>query len=358
MVSLPITPEDLDDLPDHTQQLEELDSRPEVDGILPRHLGDSKHGRFVPGFTLISGRTVQFHCLDDVNGRFTFEKRYEFEAKEDVEVWDSLWTGKVMFKWPDHSKALALRGYELSYISRFSIGRPVADIDNMEEWAKENLTITDSPEVPDCSHSKGPHERVSQLPLRVASCEHCGMPIHVEYEKNTVGVWMSFLREPWWEFTESTVLEAGEIELVVKETGTPTTLTDVAIHLLSREGHVEYEPFDHYLGDYNAVGLLYEDVFIGYLLWNRICGRVVLQTIYVRPEYRGQGLASQLLEEWYRQVCPSNVYYASEPNDGGFSVLESAGHIGSNNPAIPVRVHSTGDKMEGDFAPGQNRWRQ
>jgi len=357
-VSPPITPEDLDDLPDHTQQLEELDSRPEVDGILPRHLGNSDLGRFVPGFTLVSGRTVQFHCLDDSGGKFSFQKKYEFKAEADVEVWESLWTGKIAFNWPDHSKALAIRGYEIAYISRFSLGRPVPEIEDMEAWAEEHLTITDSPELPDCTHTRGPHEQVSRLPLRVSSCEDCGMPMHVEYQENTVGVWESFLKEPWWEFTESTVLNSDGFELVVKPADSPTTLTDVAIHLLSRAGHAEYEPFDHFLGDYNAVGILYEEDFVGYLLWNTVSSRVVLQTIYVRPAYRGQGLASQVLENWYSEVCPTETYYASEPNDGGFSVLNSVGHTGSDGPATPVRVHSAGDEVEGDYAPGQDRWKQ
>lgn len=264
----------------------------------------------------------------------------------------------IAFKWPDHDKALALRGYELSYISRFSLGRPVQDIDDMEAWAKEHLTITDSPEIPGCSHTRGPHKPVSQLPLRVASCEDCGVPMHVEYQDSMVGVWESFIREPWWDFSESTALESEGLEFVVKESGTPTTLTDVAVHLLSREAHAEYEPFDHFIGDYNAVAIVYEEDFVGYLLWNQVSGRVVLQTIYVRPEYRGLGLASRVLEEWYNKVCPSDTYYASEPNEGGFSVLDSVGHTGSDGPTIPVRFHSSGDQVEGDFAPGQERWNQ
>lgn len=209
MVSPPIGVEDLNSLPDHTEQLEQLNAKPEIDGILPRHLGNSDLGRFVPGFTLVAGRTVQFHCLDEKDGKFTFQKLYEFQAKQDVEIWETLWNGNIAFSWPDHEKALALRGYELAYISRFTLDRPVPEVDDMETWAKENLTITTPPKIPDCTHTRGRHEPVSRLPLRVASCEDCGMPMHVKYQGSTVGVWEAFLSKPWWECSESTVLESG-----------------------------------------------------------------------------------------------------------------------------------------------------
>jgi len=341
VVSPPIGVEDLGDLPDHTEQLEELNSKSSVDGVLPRHLGNCELGRFVPGFTIVSDRTVQFRCLNFSNGTFSFEKMYEFNAEQDVEIWDSLWEGNIVFHWADHDDALTIRGYELAYISRFTLDRPVPEVEDMTAWAKENLNITSEPELPECSHGhQGRLEPVSQLPLRVASCTECGMPIRVEYESSTVGSWESFLIEPWWEFSESTVIDRGDTYLVDKRgRDTPVTLTDVAVHLMSRSAHVEYEPFDHYLGDYNTVAVVCDGDFAGYLTWNKVCGRTVLHCVYVRPEFRDKGLAADLVSMWYDEVCPTESYYANEPNESGLAVLKSVGHLGDDGVASPVRIH-------------------
>lgn len=354
MVSLPVGVDDLDELPDHTDQLEKIDRNPAVDGILPRHLGNAELGRFVPGFTLISDRTVQFHCLTESEDGFSFEKLYEFEASEEVEVWKSLWEGKVAFHWNDHDEALTLRGFELAYISRFTLNRPVPEYDDMTEWAKANLTITQEPELPDCNHSHEAFETVPKLPLEVASCPDCGMPVKARYNSSSVGPWESFLVDPWWEFSESRVFETEGLSFVDKRSDTPVTLTDIAVHLLSRAGHVEHAAFDHYLGDYNTMAVIDDEDIAGSLSWSVIHGRTVLQSVYVRPEFRRRDIARLLVEAWYDFVCPSETYFASEPNKGGMAVLESVGHI-EKEVVAPVRMHSASDIVDdpNEVAPGQ-----
>jgi len=70
----------------------------------------------------------------------------------------------------------------------------------------------------------------------------------------------------------------------VKPADSPTTLADITVHLLSRAGHTEFE----LLVDFNAMAILCEADFVGYLLWNLVCDRLVSYTIYIGPQQRAE----------------------------------------------------------------------
>lgn len=354
MVSPPFTPDDLEKLPDHTDQLESLNSRSKVDGILPRHLGNAERGRFVTCFTVISGRTIQLYCLIDSADGFSFENVHSFKAKQEIEVWESLWEGKIAFHHQDIEDAQDLNRYEHAYASRFSRGMRFPDFEKIKDWADEHLTPS-PPEIPDCNHRDGKSEDVPKLPLEVIVCNNCGTPLTAKCQGSTIGSWETFLVEPWWEYSESNIIGGGkDLYFISKDNSSAKTYTDIAIHLLSREAQAEYEVFDHYVGDYSTVGIVYKNNIVGYLTWNTISGRTVLQSIYIRPDSRKQNLAARTLETWFDDICPSETYYASSPNKGGLTALESIGHVGEFDCAIPVRVHSASDAMaEEDVAPGQ-----
>ncbi len=353
MVSPPITPDDLDELPDHTARLESLNDRSEVDGVLPRHLGNADLGRFVTTFTVISGQTVHLYCLLNSGDGFSFENVHSFRAEQDIEVWESLWHGKIAFRREDIEAARTLNRYEHAYGAQFSRGFNFPDFENIKDWADEHLTIS-PPGIPSCDHTEGQRESVPKLPLEVLPCEDCGTPLKARYQESSIGSWETFLEEPWWDYSESEVLGGGkDLYFISKESSSQTTLTDIAVHLLSREAQTEYEVFDHYLGDYNIVVAVYKNRIIGFLTWNRVSGNTILQSIYIRPDYRDGALASRALKVWYDEVCPGNEYYASEPNEAGFALLESVGHIGEDSCAIPARVHSSSDAMaDEEIAPG------
>lgn len=348
MVSLPISVDDLDDLPDLTSRLEDLDSKPVVDTILPRYLGNGELGRFVLGFTLISGRTVQFHSLLEKPSGYGFEKVYDFTASNEIESWGTLWEGGVFFQWADRDQALALRACELVYGGQFTLGRPIPEIDDMVAFAKEHLSITSPPQLITCNHEDHDtrYEDVPRLPLQLELCSECGMPGAARYHQTTVGRWDTFIDNPWGDFSESTVFEKGEYTFISKDSESPTTATDIAVHLLSRVANIEYEPIDYYLGDYNTVAILTDNTIVGYLTWNQLGGRTLLQVVYILPEYRGKGLASELVEAWYENVCPTESYYANEPNDRGIELLESLGHLGNSGIAKAVRMHSTAEEVD------------
>lgn len=348
MVSIPISVDDLDELPDHTPRLEELMSKSAVDAIIPRHLGNEELGRFVLGFSLVSGKQVQYHALRQKTDGFDYEKVYEFTASDEIERWGSLWEGGVFFEWDDRDQALGLRACELLYGGRFTLGRPVPEVDDMVAFAKEHLSITNPPQLISCDHEKygTRYEDVPKLPLRLELCSNCGMPGNTEYHQVNVGRWDTFIDDPWGDFSGSTVFENGENTFVSKTSGSPTTATDIAVHLLSRVANIEYDPIDYYLGDYNTVSIVTDNTIVGYLTWNQLGGRTLLQVVYILPEYRGQGLAAELVKAWYENVCPTDTYYANEPNDDGIALLESLGHLGNSGIAKAVRMHSTAEEVD------------
>ena len=79
------------------------------------------------------------------------------------------------------------------------------------------------------------------------------------------------------------------------------------------------------------------DELAAYLTWEDHEREPILSQLYVREEYRGEGIAANLVSCWYEQVCESDRYFADELTKGGRRVLASTGHLdGEPAPAREV----------------------
>lgn len=111
-----------------------------------------------------------------------------------------------------------------------------------------------------------------------------------------------------------------------------------ALLVLSHIGSRSEEVVSTYKHDYqHALCYVLDDAVVGYLTWEPHERGPILSQLYIREEYRGQGLAADLVSGWYENVCDSEHYFADEPTSGGKAVLSSIGHLDrASGPAREV----------------------
>ena len=73
-----INPDNLQNYPDHTSEMEKLESMDGVDLVIPRHMGGDQSGRFCLAFMVISKRSAKVFSLTGKSENFKHELVYEF----------------------------------------------------------------------------------------------------------------------------------------------------------------------------------------------------------------------------------------------------------------------------------------
>jgi len=88
--------------------------------------------------------------------------------------------------------------------------------------------------------------------------------------------------------------------------------------------------------------LLYviDDEIVGYLSWQEVDGNEILSQLFVREEYRSQGVATSIIQTWYTNLCKNELYLVEELTEGGRSVIEKIGHLGNDSEDVAVECCS------------------
>lgn len=343
-----ITRDNLEKLPDHTEQIEDIASKSNVQKVIPQHMGGGEKGRFCISFFVVLENSVNVFSLTEGDAGLGFEKVYSFPLQSDVDLSGEVWDAYAVFQWEDRVEADKAKKTSNLYARQFTLGEKVPesripDIVENASWGEEKEKL---PEC-DCHQQPTTEKQIDQLGLTVGVCSNCQRAYRLQLPQGSASTYESSLDFEWLDgpFAPGTTPYADEnLRFYEASPGSETVGADATLHGLSRESHAEFPNFGFYPGE-GSSGLLIGDQeierVVGYLMWNRPreVERPCLQQLYVRPNYRGEGYGKSLLTTWFEEFISERRYYAIEVSDRGEQFLRQAGHLSDSKdcPAIPAR---------------------
>lgn len=358
-----IDPNKLEKYPNHTDEIERLESEDSVDTIVPKHFGGEER-RFCLSFLLISGSLAKLFALTGDSDNLCFEPVYEFSLQNDYNSYGELWNSHVLFRWEDRIEADKAQKTANLYARRFTLGEEIPE-EKIPELVQVGSWGEKQKEVPECQcdNQSTIRKEVSQLALTVDICENCKRPYRLITEDSSATLYRTSMELGWiegdWGAGTEPLTQGGLRFYEVKGNDTPTS-ADATLHGLTRESQLEFPNFGYYRGDQQS-GLLIGDPeigkegeIVGYLHWNQpgTIDRPCLQQVYLRPDYRGQNYGKQLLKTWLDHYIDDHRYFAVDVSDQGMGFLRSCGHITDDRdcPAIPVEAWTSWDTDGRDVA--------
>lgn len=101
-ISLPISTEDLDTLPDNTDLIENLATKNEITTVLPRFTETEDTGRFVTAFFVFPGTTVTLYTRENhSNTESSLEKQTTVQLTNSPTIVGELWNQTLIIEIPD-----------------------------------------------------------------------------------------------------------------------------------------------------------------------------------------------------------------------------------------------------------------
>lgn len=341
-----LAPDNLENLPDHTDEIEKLDAAGPVDAVLPRHLGNDERGRFVIGFVLVAGGTLYGKSLTEADGTYNFETVTQTKLDYPVEAYGDVWNRTLVFQWSDRMNAERVDLHLKTYGQQFSLGIDVssAEIEEVVEGTIEEMNTAET-KVACSTHPASVSATVEEFDIEFTRCPDCGQPQGI-IDDSTQYDTADILSVDW--LNDTNTETAATSQKITPVTDDSSRSTRIALHYATWLGRWETDDFDIYIQGEQALLYTEGDSIAGYLLWHRLPDDTMfLQQIYVRPSYRGDGIASELLNHWYETYVNEQTYYALRPNEAGEKFLREAGHLNSpdESRAIPVTSMSANDQL-------------
>lgn len=110
---------------------------------------------------------------------------------------------------------------------------------------------------------------------------------------------------------------------------------DLIAGLLTQETQATTRQASDLVNDQDLLLLVLNDVIVGYLSWEKRWGSMDLHQVYIIPEVRKKGFANLLVRYWVRNYVDGNKFYADQPNEKGYRLLESIGESTDGLEIIP-----------------------
>ncbi|NHN40398.1 GNAT family N-acetyltransferase [Halorubellus sp. JP-L1] len=341
-ISPPIQGSDLETLPDDTDLVEELASRPDVETVLPKFVGDADTGRFVTSFFVVKGETMTVYARRRDGDTVDFEQVASGEVCEPVGWVGTVWNQTLQFAGDDVATVVDLReraAYESHWLFA---GRDPEE--SFEDYRLDPLAHEPTGFV-ECEHTpSGENDPVPNLGIDVSSCSQCDAPLFVmgggEGTRsmevlNAVHIGEAFGDDVIRGFR---VVPDG-----------PVSPKEEALYVLSHMANNENPSLPRYArGGKQALIFLVGDQIVGYATWQHTGPHVTLDGIYVLPDYRGEGgLAETVVQGFYDEV-ENDEYFVETPNEACERALARAGHLdtGVATPVATLACRDTTDASE------------
>lgn len=179
--------------------------------------------------------------------------------------------------------------------------------------------------------------------FRFVSCKDC-YQIYGRYRRGKKASLKKLFSADWLlggDLSPTSIVEFGEDDAFALhlDPGASICVQD-AVLTLSHIAERSVDVISTYKFEYQHVLCYIDgDEMAAYLMWEDHERGPILSQLYVREEYRGEGIAADLVSYWYEQVCESDHYFADELTEGGRRVLSSTGHL-DGEPATAREVLS------------------
>lgn len=184
-------------------------------------------------------------------------------------------------------------------------------------------------------------EHFDENEFRFVSCKKC-YQIYGRYREGKKASLKKLFSADWLldgDLSLDSIVELGgdEAFAIYHAPGASIRVQDAVLtlsHIASRTDDV----VSTYKHEYqHALCYIRDGDMVAYLTWEKHEKGLILSQLYVCEAYRGDGIATELVSEWYKHFCDSYQYYADEPTSGGRAVLSSIGHLGGDSaPAQEV----------------------
>jgi|GEM_PF-1231253 hypothetical protein len=343
-ISPPIQGSDLESLPDDTELVEDLAAKPDVQTVVPYFIGEAEVGRFVTAFFVVKGETMALYARRRDGDAVDFEQIETRDVGEPIAWVGSLWDQTLSFAGEDVATVVDLReraGYETHWL--FAGSDPS---ESFEAYRRDPLGHEPTG-FEDCEHApSGDQVPAPNLGISVSYCEDCETPLFVTGDGdgnrsmevlNSMHLGESFGDDGIRGFR---VVPEGDV-----------SGKEEALYVLSRLANNENPSLQAYArGARQALVFLVGDQIVGHAMWDQVGEDVHLKSIYVLPEYRGEGgLAETVVNAFYDEV-DADAYFVETPNEACKRALARAGHL-DTGVATPVATLSCRDSTDAS-APG------
>jgi len=337
--STPIDTNDLNDLPDNTDLIEDLNQKDKITTVLPRFLGNNDTGRFVTAFFVFKGTSVFLYTRQRTsNGESSLEKQTRASLTNHPTILGDTWNQTILIEDEDIETVERLKQrveYDTYWLS---FGHEPAIPFDEYKHDPFGAQITG---LPECDHTEAQDPvKAPNLDLTITLCKDCNLPLMVASPSEVFEV-QEVLRPEYVGIPS----EGNPVKGKRVNPDDPLSNAEVSLHVLSRFAHVEQSHLDIYArnDDYGYLITL-DNSIAGYALWNEFGDHVALQQVYIFPEFRGADLGEILVNAWSDQLDIDH-YYAIGPNEAGLTTLEKAGHI-DDGTATPATILSCRDTLD------------
>jgi hypothetical protein len=341
-ISPPIQGQDLETLPDDTAFVADLADKDAIERVFPYFLGDGDTGRFVTSFVAFTSNDATLYARRRTNDTVDFEQITTATVDDPVDSTGSLWNQAAVFAGDDLDTVVELReraAYETTWL--FAGDDPRVDFERyqFDPTTHEPTGFEDCDHVPD-----GDSVRVPNLGIPVSTCTDCDTPLFLPESgngKQTMEVLNALNLD---ESFGDRVIRGFRVD----PTGDVTGLEE-ATHVLSRMANNENPSLPHYArGGMNALVFLVGDQIVGYAGWQTFDDVVVLRSLYLLPEFRGDGGLGETLVEGFFDELLVDEYYVETPNQAARDALARAGHLdtGIATPVATLACRDTTDASE------------
>jgi len=320
--------------PGTEEWLEELKSTEEVDIAVPLAVEEDEIS-WVMGVILVSADEVVF-CYHGISSWNLF-KRYPLESEFHVYQEDLL-KPEVGFVSDDArevnrlSTEFAEKVLDVTGLAFSPYVNPVSG-DRMIE-AREQCDCKSISE-----DRVRPVEGLSGIESdRFFMCADCSQIHGLEYRRSPVPKSKAF--DPDW-ILESRIPEEvidikGESDYLLYTSGDTIGKLEHTIGLMNAIGGGISSTFSAYVpSEQDAIVYVCGEEVSGYLTWKRMTnGKLALQQLFVRRDYRKRGIASHMIRKWESQYCDQDTFYVEEPNEKSITLLEKLGYFEPEPKAV------------------------
>ncbi|SFB72198.1 hypothetical protein SAMN05444422_101474 [Halobiforma haloterrestris] len=191
-----------------------------------------------------------------------------------------------------------------------------------------------------CSHDARVERPSDEIPAKIESCRVCNHIHAVTFDGEKADredfFNINWLRE---KVPDSLVWETdGNLVGLVSPEESNFSWIDVALYVLGQDADDESRTITGYESDVMSGVVIGESQVSGYAAWNRSPDEeeiAMLRQVYVRPTYREQNIATNLVEIWWNHM-PDDHFYVADPNSVGRTVIESLGYYDTADREMPI----------------------
>ncbi|WP_227130910.1 GNAT family N-acetyltransferase [Halorubellus salinus] len=342
-IAPPIQGSDLETLPDDTDLVEDLASRPDVETVLPKFVGDEQTGRFVTAFFVVKGERMVVYARRRDGNEVDFEQVDAGTVGEPLDWVGTVWNQTLRFADDDAETIVRLReraAYDTHWL--FAGHDPE---ESFESYRVDPLGHEPTG-FAECEHApSGDSQPAPNLGIDVSSCTECNAPLFVMHDGDGT--------------RSMEVLNAVHLGEAYGNDGTirgfrivpdgPVSPKEEAVYVLSQMANNENPSLERYArAGKHALVFLVGDQVVGYASWQHVGSDVTLDGIYLLPEYRGDGgLAETVVQAFYDEI-EADEYFVETPNDAARSAIARAGHLdtGVATPVASLACRDTTDATD------------